>query len=158
MAKMTLKGFEEYLAKIQEIYGSSEKMAKHALYKGAGIVADRMKAGLNSLPTHDPAKYYRDEMPPGLSPDEKAAVISHFGVSKFRVTGSVISTKIGFDGSYTNAEGKRRSIQTLVGYAENGTSWSKKTPVIRQAINASRAAATAAMIKQYEEDLKKISG
>lgn len=161
MATMKVEGFEEYLAQMQKLYGSSEELAKRALYKGAGVVADKISAGLSSLPTRDPNKYYRDTKAPGLSPEEKAQVCNNFGLTDMKEEGTAFYTQAGFKGYYTQPKGKdgkrkRVATKTLARYAESGTSWMQKSPVIRRATNAAKAQAEAAMQKQYDEDLKKI--
>ena len=73
MAKITFTGIEEYMAALQKLGESTEGIAKKALYEGANIVADEMRAGIDALPTDEswgtqknPAKGIREKQKQGL--------------------------------------------------------------------------------------------
>ena len=59
MARMTFKAGEEYAIKLSKLATGQEEIAKKAIYAAAGIVADRIKANLNSLP-EEKFRYLRD--------------------------------------------------------------------------------------------------
>lgn len=161
MARMNLSGFEEYLAELQRIHGSSEELAKRALFTGAGVVADKITQSMQSIPTRDPKKFYKNTLAPGLTPQEKADVIRDFGLMHMTTDGSKIYTKAGFKGGYSSHKTKRypSGIPTplLARSVESGTSWMKKTPFIRKAVNAARNPAIEAMRKQYDSDIERLT-
>lgn len=162
MARMSLKGFEEYLAELQRIHGSSEELAKRALYTGAGVVTDAIKSSMSGIPTRDPKKFYKNTLAPGLTPQEKADVIRDFGLMHMKTEGSKIYTQAGFKNGYSSHKTKRYpgGIPTplLARSVESGTSWMKKTPFVRKAANAARKPAIEAMRKQYDSDIERITG
>lgn len=152
MATIRFEGIDRYLAALQRVYGASEETAKRALYDGAGIVADRIKGALGGIQTSDPDQWYEGQRP-GPTPEEKSAMIGAFGLSHMREENGYISTKAGFSGS----AGKVPAA-TVARQCESGSSFMRKQPVIRQAANASKAAAEAAMGKTLDEEIQKLMG
>lgn len=145
MAKMTFEGLDEYILKLEKLTDNTEEAMKKALYKGAGIVADSVKAAISSVPVDD--EYVpKGELREGIRSEEKAILPGGFGIARFRNEGSSITTSIGF-------KGKAARIAAKV---ENGTSYMKKFPFIRRAVNRSKASAEAAMAKVFDEEINKI--
>ena len=50
MAKIDFKGIDEYEKVLDTLERESEEIIKSAVYKGAALVADEIKAGLKELP------------------------------------------------------------------------------------------------------------
>ena len=56
MAKMTIKGLDEYAAKLQKLSGGeADKIMKRAVYEGAGRMADKIRAAIQALPSFEPS-------------------------------------------------------------------------------------------------------
>ena len=51
MARLHIKGTEEYALKLSKLGSSSREVAGEAIYKAADIVANQIKANIQSLPT-----------------------------------------------------------------------------------------------------------
>ena len=51
MAKVSLKGFDDFLASISAIGSNTESIAREALYDGADIMANAVKEELGAIPT-----------------------------------------------------------------------------------------------------------
>lgn len=144
MATWKFKNLDKYVAQLEELSAHAEGQLKAAVWEGAKVVADNMKAAMNGIPTDD--EYHKPgEMRAGPRSEEKAGMIAGFGLSRMRTGGSV-TTKAGFSGS-TNGV----SNATLARQIESGTSWMRKYPAIRRAANASRGAAEAAMAAKLEQ-------
>lgn len=144
MATIKFTGLDELVAKFERMTLKSRGICKMAVWEGGKVVGDNIKSALSGIPVQD--EYVRKgETRQGIRSDEKEAIISAFGLSKMRSEGGSISTKAGF-----RAGTKIRAV-------ESGTSYMRKNPVVRQAINRSRGAAQDAMRAKFEEELNKIN-
>ena len=153
MAQMQVQGLEEYAERLGSLYKDSEQIIKESVYEGASVVADSIKSGLKSLPV-DNGQGTEDKMLTGVSRRQKADLIDAFGLAPIENNGDYINTKAGFDG-YGRTKSKKypKGLPNalLMRSVESGTSFRKKTPVIRSAVNKSRKAAVEAMDKKMEE-------
>lgn len=150
LATIRFEGIDQYLAALQRVYGQSEETAKRALYDGAGIVANQIKSALGGIQTSDPDQWYEGQRP-GPTPAEKQALIGGFGLAHMDTKNGYISTKAGFKG-----QAEKTTVATIARQVESGTSWMRKQPVIRQAANAAKGAAEAAMRKTLDEEIQKL--
>lgn len=142
MATIKFTGLDEYIRKLENLTAHSRGICKMAVWEGGKVVGDAIKASLGNIPVQD--EYVRKgEIRTGIRQEEKDAIIAAFGLSKMR-TGSSISTKAGF-----NAGTKIRLV-------ESGTSYMRKHPVVRQAINGAKGAAEAAMAAKFTEEIQKL--
>ena len=53
MAKISFPELDAYISKLSKLYKDTEPIVKAAVYEGAGIVADEIKKGLESLPIQE---------------------------------------------------------------------------------------------------------
>lgn len=147
MATWNFKGLDKYVLALEKMSMHTTGHLKASVYEGAKVVADNIKSALNSIPTQD--EYTKPgEMRRGITSEQKASLISGFGLSKIRSEGSV-NTKAGFSGS--NGKTTNAAIARQV---ESGTSWMQKHPVIRRAANSSKGAAEAAMARKLDSILQ----
>lgn len=158
MAKIEFKGIVEYAQKLSRLSAQSETVIKKAVYDGAGVVADAIKSEMGSIPTDErhgtPSNPAR-----GIKSLQKSGLIAGFGLSEMRNENGFIHTKAGFDGYNLLKTKKHPGGQPNVMIArsmESGTSFAKKIPIVRNAANASKAAAESAMDKKLDEEIKKI--
>lgn len=146
------------MAALQKLGKSTEEIAKKALYEGANIVADEMRAGIDALPTDEswgtqknPAKGIREKQKQGLQ--------EGFGISPMQNDNGLINVHVGFSG-YNDVKSKKypsgQPNQMIARVAESGTSFSRKTPFINSAIRKSRKKAEAKMKEIGEEEINKI--
>lgn len=144
MATIKFTGLDELVAKLERMTSKAEGICKMAVWEGGKVVGDNIKSALNSIPVQD--EYVpKGEMRTGVRSEERSAIISSFGLSKMRNEGGRISTKAGF-----RAGTKIRAV-------ESGTSYMRKHPIVRQAVNKSRGAAVGAMRAKFEEELEKLN-
>ena len=146
MATWKFRNLDKYVAQIEKLSAHAEGNMKAAVYEGAKIVADRMKAAMQTIPTQD-GYVQPGKMRAGPTTEEKEGMIAGFGLSKMR-TGGAVTTKAGFSGT-TNGI----SNATIARQVASGTSWMRKHPALRQAVNASKGAAEAAMASKFEQIL-----
>lgn len=152
MATIRFKGIDKYIAQLQRIGAGSEEMVKRSIYTGAGIVADSIARSMASVPTRADHFYPKGTVQPGPTQEEKNEMMQGFGLSKMQTRNGIITVKAGFAGRSESGV----TVATLARRVESGTSWMHKTPFVRSATNAAKAAAEEAMRRQFDEDLKKM--
>lgn len=138
-SKITLKTTSDLQIKLDQLAGKSDEIAKKAVYVGAGIMADQVRANLQK----------------NLSGSKlsQGDLLDSLGISKPKVDqdGS-INSKVGFDGYDRN--GVPNTLKARV--MESGSSKQKKKPFIRPAISQARNKAKEAMAAAIEAEYKKI--
>lgn len=139
MAKMTIKGLDDYAKALDNLGKDSVEVSKKIVYAGAKIVADEIKAGLkNSI---------------GQSEHSTGDLIESLGVAPIDVDNrGNTNTKVGFDGYDRKGVPNQLKARAM----ESGTSTQKKKPFVRPAVNRSKGRAQEAMKKVFEEEIKKI--
>lgn len=166
MARLQVKGMDNYVQDIQRLYKDSDIVLKKSIYKSAGFVADNMKAAVNSLPIQEgtnglPAYGTEDEPLYGISRKQKGDLMDAFGISAFKTQNGYLNVKLGFDG-YGSVPTRRypqglpnvllaRAITT-------GTTFRKKNPAIRNAVTKSRKQAVEIMNRELEKNIRKEMG
>lgn len=142
MAKVQLKLPTEYIAKLDSLGANMTEVCKRAVYVGAGIVADAVKAGLLSVHT------------PRTGDLERS-----LGIAPIKPDGDGANTKIGFDGTSTkrlkNGEEYEVANALKARVLESGKSGQPARPFMRKALNSSRSAAQAAMRAEFEKEIEK---
>lgn len=142
---------ETYIAQLERLSDHATGSIKKAVYDGAAVVADSIKASLHTIPVQEefvPKGKKRN----GITQVQKDGLISGFGLAKMRNSRGYVNTKAGFSGK--NADGEKNSM--IARQVESGTSWLSKHPVIRQAANKSKGAAEQAIQKTLESEIRKI--
>ena len=124
---------------------NSEETAKKAVYAGAKVVADKIRQNLNAL---------------NVTPElQKQDLIDSFGIAPFDTDEKgVVNTKAGFDGygsRPTKKYPKGLPNQLLARAIESGTSFRKKQPFVRPAVNAAKKQAIKEMERVVNEEVKK---
>lgn len=158
MAKIDFKGIDDYAKALGILWKDSENIVKKAVYEGADVVANEIKQGLRSIPV-DERVGTKENPVEGVGRRQKADLIDGFGLSPMENKGGYINTKAGFDGYgsiKTKKYPKGQPLAMLMRSVESGTSFRKKTPVIRKAVTRARKAAEAKMAETVEEEIKKI--
>lgn len=145
------------LSRLEE---STDEMIGKAVYAGAGIVADAIKANIKALPVVRGYGTDANPLPGGVTASQKAGLINGMGISKMQDDAGYLNVKIGFDGynaTKTEKYPQGQPNQLVARGVESGTSWKKKKPFIRPAVNSSRNRAEAEMARILDEEIKKVS-
>lgn len=162
MAKMTIKGTEEYALKLAKLGNASRQIAEKAIYAGADIVANQLKSNLNGIPTVTEAenvKAYRTKGKSGISKRQKDGLIESFGIAKIQNDDGYYNVKLGFDGYNkvkTRKYPKGQPNQLIARVMESGSTYMDKNPVTRMAVNQKRKAAIKEMQRVIDEEAKKM--
>jgi len=141
---LKVEGMEEITAMLAKAEGAAQGIAALALYDGAGVVADEISRGARGIST-SPFRYAAGGRMRDPSPEERDALVSAgaAGIAKFRKTGNSVDTSVGYGRSgYASIKGKQKAVAVIANAINSGTSFMKKQPFIRQAINRSKDHAT----------------
>lgn len=160
MATFKPKGLDEYIEELEKLTGEADAMIRASVYEGAKVIADEIKAALYGIPVHPDKEYGAPGNPiSGLTAVEKEDVIDSFGLSPMRDENGFINVKTGFDGYSRHKTRKYPNgipIPLLMRMVESGSTFQRKTPVVRQAVNRARKAALDAMQKAFDESTESI--
>lgn len=160
MAFLQIQGVDEYAEKVKKLSKNPDRIIKKAVYDGAAIVADAVKAGLRGLPVDN--RFGSPEHPVnGVTRRQKADLIESMGLTPMRNEMGYINTKLGFDGygsMPTKNYPKGVPNALLMRSVESGTTFRKKNPVVRRALNASKPLAIQKMANVIDEELRKELG
>lgn len=154
MAKIEFQGIDEYFDKLKIIGDKATGLCKRAVYDGAAIVADAVRAEVQALPTTD-----HNETPQGVFSYEKDGLLDGLGIAKIKDDNGVVSTRVDFDG-YNRMKSKKYPQghpNSMIARAINsGTSKRPKNPFMNRAANKAKAKANAAMGARMDADIDEI--
>ena len=154
---METVGLDQLGRMLAQLGDKAQEIASGALYEGAGITANAMSAGIQSIQT-EPFKYATDRQMRLASPQEKAALERKIGIAKFRKNGSEVNTIIGISraSGYTQIAGKKKAVLVIARSINSGTSFMHKQPVFRQAVSRNRKAALDKIVDTAEKRINEI--
>ena len=157
MAKMTIgKGMDEYLAKLGNLEFAAPGLVGQAIYEGAKVVADQVRAEIEALPT---AESKRVATPRDPTQVEKDGLLDGLGIAAKKNDGGYINVKVGMDGYNTDKTKKypRGKPNAMIARSiESGSTVMKRNAFISRAVNKTKKEAEAAMQKVIEEGIEKI--
>lgn len=135
MAKMTIKGMEEYIKKLEAIsQGKSEEIIGEAVRDGADIVADKVRANLNRV----------------LSGTSTGALQGSLGITPVDNRDGFINAKVGFDGR--DSKGTPNALKASV--LEYGSRRQPPRPYMKPAQTATRSTVKAKMKETIERKIE----
>lgn len=136
-------GIDEYINDLEKYQGNIEEISRRAIYEGADILADEIRASIKKLSTTD-----------GRVKDyEKEGLLEGLGIARMRQTGTVIDAKIGMDGYNHHPTKKypRGQPNAMISRSiEKGTSFRKPQPFISNTVERCRAQAEHAMSAEFD--------
>ena len=151
---MEIDGMAEVSEMLTKLEEDAPKIAAKALYEGAGIMADEIKKGAESIRTA-PFKYAREgtRFP---SPEEKEIVMqAGVGIAKFNKEGAEVDTSVGYrNAGYADLNGKQKPIPVIVNAINSGTSFMTKQPFVRKAASSGGKKAMEAMKTAIEAEFE----
>lgn len=150
MAKFQVgPGIDQYVTKLTNLEFTAHDSIGRAIYKGAGIVADAVKANIRGIP------------PSSCTNLEKAAMIDAMGIANMRNDNGYLNVKIGFDGYdsiKTKSYPKGHPISMIARSIEAGTSTRQKHAFVAPAVRATKDRAEQAMAEEFNVQLTKNMG
>ncbi len=161
MARMRFKGLREYELMLSQIEGSTKEMVGRAIYAGADVVADAIRAATVALPTVSPKKHGTEsDKLPGITSLQKAGLLDGLGITPMSYDNGYYNVKIGWDG-YNSVKTKKypkgQPNQMIARSINTGTSFRTATKFAEISARKARPQAEQKMKEAFEKDLKKIA-
>lgn len=160
MAKMKINGLDEYAKKLSKLNAqSAEACMKHAVYSGAGLVADAIRANIQALPEFTGSWQNYKEPIYGVSTTQKQGLLKGLGTSEIMNDSGYVNTKISFAGYNDHVTEKYPQGQPNILVArslESGSSIGDKIPFVRPAVSRTRTAAIKIMAIKADEFFENI--
>ena len=150
-------GFDEYMAKLNELQANTTSLVKRAVYDGAAVVANEVRASIEALPSTDrnPPK----GEPLGVLDYEKDGLLEGLGLSGMKNDDGFIYTHVGFEG-YNRLKSKKypkgHPNSMIARSIESGSSVRAKHPFMRKALQNAKQKAINAMAARLDEDISNI--
>ena len=152
--KMKVEGMTEISEMLNQLEERAPGVAAGALYEGAGLMADALNQGAQSIKT-EPFHYvvFPGNITRLPSPEEKEIVTTAAaGIAKFNKSGTEVDTSVGFrDSGYAELKGKMVPIPKIVNAINSGTSFMRKQPFVRKSASKATPKVIAQMKKYIEE-------
>lgn len=153
---VTTSGIAEIEAMFDKLGAESQKVAAHALYEGAKVMADSVTSSAGGIRS-EAFRYGTPEHRRYPTPEEAAAAQSATTISKFGNDGMSVSTTVGTsNGGYANINGKSVPASLLARAINSGTSFMVKQPFFRKAVNSARQSATSAIVADAQRIMDEI--
>lgn len=163
MATLKMNGLAEYERMLSKLnsFDTIRAVCGKTIYSGAEVVADAMRAGIESLPeVDDYITGTQGKKISGITPSQKQGLLDGFGISPMGNKDGYYEVKLGFDG-YNDTKTRSYPLgqpNSLIARSVNsGTSFRKKIPFVDDAVKQSRKQAEAAMVKTADEEFEKIA-
>lgn len=152
MARMTVKAGDDLINKLSKLSGNTTSIAKQVVRAGANPVADEIKKNLEKN-LNDPA--YVGKGDGGLfgtkTTKPTGDLLNSFGVSPADVNrNGVVNVHIGFSGY--DRKGVPNALKARA--MESGTSWLRKRPFVRPAVEKTRQKCLDEMEKAMDDAMK----
>ena len=156
--KVTTAGMDSLTQMLDKLGNAAQGVASAGLYEGAGVMADAVSRSVRGIDT-EPFHYAAGGRTRKPSPEEKALIESApHGVTKFRKTGTDVSTSVGFSKSgYGKLAGRTKPIPLIANSINSGTSFMEKQPFFRKAVSQNRKAALAAIEDGINKRIEEIT-
>lgn len=158
MAKFTVgRGLDEYIATLGNLEFKAPGVCGMAIYQGAKVVADQIKANIEALPVAEKGGTGRRNP----TQVEKDGLLDGLGIAKKKNENGFINVKIGMDGynkDVTTKYPKGKPNAMIARSIESGNTFMQRNPFITSAVRSSRAAAEAAMAAEVDRQISKIMG
>jgi len=151
-----IDGIESLDNLLKNLGDEAAKAAPQGLYEGAGVMATEINQAAENIRAEK--FHYAVFMQREPSLEEKAAILSaKAGIARFGHDGLDVDTSVGYANSgYAYINGKRKPIPQIANAINSGTSFMKRQPFFRKAVNSGRRKAEEAIAKSIEEKLEKM--
>lgn len=153
MAKLTMKGLEEYEKKLLQLKKLSKEMIGEAVYEGAAVVADAVKESIEQIPIDE--RYVSGNATLyGITQAQKDGLRDGFGIAPLQDDSGYLHVKLGFDGYNTQRTSKHPNGQpnSMIARSVNsGTSFRQRIPFVDNAVRNARTAAEKKMTDKLDD-------
>lgn len=150
------KDIDNYIDKLSNLEFTAPNAIGKAVYEGANIVADAIKANIKEMPVDDTR---HAEKLNGIRSVQKEGLLYSFGIARLKDDNGFYNVKVGFDG-YNKLKTKKypqgQPNAMIARTFESGNSFTKKQPFIAPAVRATKDIAEAKMAQVIDEETSKI--
>lgn len=164
MAKLEFKGMTEYLKLLNDVAWATEDVCKAAVYAGADVMADEIRAGINSLKTttdRNALNAWKKGQATYISESQKKGLLESFGIAPIQNDYGVYNTKLGFDG-YNSVKTIRypngQPNALIARVCNSGRVSMIAQPFIDRAVKRARKRTLTAMGDSADKKIKEITG
>ena len=154
MGKSTVVGADSWISTIEGLASDSDTIAGRAVYGGAAVIADGIRAAIKALPSQTSDGRRRR----GVTEVERNGLLDGLGIAQHRRADGVVNTKIGMDGynAYVTKQYPKGHPNSMVARSvESGTSWLNKTPFIAPTVRRLKASTVEAMQAELDDYIRK---
>jgi hypothetical protein len=159
LAKMDVKGPEDYMRKLSNLGKESINICKRAVKAGANPVTDEIRKNLQSLPEDTFRRLDMDEKFNGIPGAQKKDLLASLGIAPADIDkNGVINTKVGFHGCGSHKTKKYPNglpYKLLARSVDSGSSVRKKTPFVRKAVNKTKEQSMEKIKESVDNDISK---
>ena len=159
--RLKTKGLDDLITALHQLDADTEGIIKAAMYDGAGMILDAVKAEIEKLPEDNGYKRPGD-LRDVVTADEKKDLLEHIGIARYTKKGSAVHTAIGFNG-YSSHKTKKYPngvpIPLIARSIESGSTVRKKRPFMRTAVKSVQEQVTQKMQERLAAEItKKMEG
>ena len=159
MAKMTVKGLEDVVNGLSAVGEAGLPIVKAAMYEGAAVIADQIKANIKALPVDTPRWLSGGDRYNALVAQDKEDLANSLGIMEFERSPEGVRTVIGFAGygRHKTKKYKRGLPMAMIARSiESGSSVRSKHPFVRTAVNSSKTRAKATIAAEAETRIREV--
>ena len=149
-------GIDNYIDQLTNLEMDAPKAIGKAVYEGAAVVADAIKANIGNIPVDEDSS---DGKRDGLKQIQIIGLKKGFGLTKMRDDSGYYNVKAGFDGynllktkKYPNGQPNAMIARTI----ESGNSFTTKHPFVAPAVRASKDKAEQKMAEVIDRETAEI--
>lgn len=152
MARMTIKGIDEYALKLSNFGKDAPEIAKKVVLAGANPIADEIRKNLvDNINDPSPVSKSGDAIVKQNYRKSSGDLLNSFGIAPPDVDrNGNTNTHIGFEGYDRNGVPNALKARAM----ESGTSKLKKRPFVRPAVNKMKEKAIKEMGKLLDDEIK----
>ena len=157
MAKLKMKGLDEYEKQLTKLQDISRECVGQAIYQGAKEIADEVKRNIEALPI-DQRKLKPGQVLHGVTASQKQGLRDGFGIARIQNDSGYVHVKLGFAGynstitdKYPNGQPNSMIARSL----QSGTSFRDRIPFVDNAVSAKKSACEQKMIETFDKVLAK---
>lgn len=155
MATFKFEGLDNYISQLQKLNGITGKMVEDAVDEGAGLVADAVRAAIDTIPVDN---RFKAEKRSGLKTVQILGLKASFGISPIQDDNGFINRKLGFDGynKLVTKKWPKGQPNSMIARAINsGTSYLPKTRFVDTATKNTKKACEMAMRNSIDKSISK---
>ncbi len=153
MAKLKLRGLEEYEKKLLELRNMTKDVIGEAVFEGAAVVADEVRRNIQALPVDDRFVKGAGTLY-GVSEAQKQGLLDGFGIAPLQDENGYLHVKLGFSG-YNSVRTKNfpngQPNSMIARSVNSGTSFRQRIPFVDTAVASARSQAEDKMKQKLDE-------